>query len=112
MAALISDDHFQPDEFYIANQNATGYIRDQCCHLQDDGATLQSRDFSVHPKRGITHGKSCSARSHSFYVAKATQRGIEYVNADLNHTKNQLFACFNYSPGSEVFVLKAGRVNG
>ena len=26
--------------FFLVNQNASGYIRDQCCHLQRDGASL------------------------------------------------------------------------
>ena len=31
--------------FFLANENGTGYFRDQCCHLQGDGASLEKYNF-------------------------------------------------------------------
>ena len=33
--------HFRLLYFFLAYKNGTDYIRDQCCHLQGDGASLE-----------------------------------------------------------------------
>ena len=45
MAALVLDErcHFSLVIFSLMNQNASGYILDQCCNLQRDGASLITR---------------------------------------------------------------------
>ena len=40
MAALIPDERCFVLGYFLANENETGYIRDQCSHLQGDGASL------------------------------------------------------------------------
>ena len=41
MAALIPDERCFVLGYFLANENETGYIRDQCSHLQGDGASLK-----------------------------------------------------------------------
>ena len=33
--------HFSQAIFFLVNQNASGYIWDQCCHQKSDGASFQ-----------------------------------------------------------------------
>ena len=50
MAALIPDKRciiLASFIFFLANQNATDHLWDQCCHLQGDGATLVSLRISA-----------------------------------------------------------------
>ena len=39
--------------FFLAYENGTGYIRDQCCHLQGDGASLTAQKCWKWPSRFI-----------------------------------------------------------
>ena len=34
--------HFSQVNIFLENQNASGYIREQCCHLKSDGASLSN----------------------------------------------------------------------
>ena len=41
MAALIPDERCFVLVYFLANENETGYIQEQCSHLQGDGASLK-----------------------------------------------------------------------
>ena len=42
--------------FFLANENGTGFIRDQCCHLQGDGASLPEWPKALLLKDKKTYG--------------------------------------------------------
>ena len=44
---------FDHKEFFLQFQNASGYVRDLCCHLQRDGASL-SQLKAPHCDTGVT----------------------------------------------------------
>ena len=48
MAPLIPDERWVVlvSKFFISIENATGYIRDRCCHLKADGAQMVRANFT------------------------------------------------------------------